>query len=220
MIRLCFAGLRPERHPRRRRPLPTLTSLVALFLLLAPTARALPITQPSDDALTITEPIVFDFEDGLQGWELNGVQRVQTQLLGAERAMFGDGFLSTGFDGPSLTLVTNLIKVGSISLEAFFLNGEAGDFTLMIEGSNFHIHRAFQVVQPGNPSVLAVALGNGRVISDFRILRRDITFPFPSDSDLVAFIDNITFHPVPEPGTLLLLAMSLAAFGASCLWGG
>ncbi len=28
---------------------------------------------------------------------------------------------------------------------------------------------------------------------------------------MVAFIDNITFHPVPEPGTLGLLAGSLAA---------
>ncbi len=26
-----------------------------------------------------------------------------------------------------------------------------------------------------------------------------------------AFIDNITFHPVPEPGTLGLLAVSLGA---------
>ncbi len=26
----------------------------------------------------------------------------------------------------------------------------------------------------------------------------------------VAFIDNITFHPVPEPGTLALLAFGLA----------
>ncbi len=37
-------------------------------------------------------PIVFDFEDGLQGWELSGsAQRVQTQVLGGEWAIFGDG---------------------------------------------------------------------------------------------------------------------------------
>ena len=32
---------------------------------------------------------------------------------------------------------------------------------------------------------------------------------------IVAFIDNITFHPVPEPGTLALLAVSLAVLGFS-----
>ena len=37
-------------------------------------------------------PIVFDFEDGLQGWELGGsAQRVQTQVLGGEWAIFGEG---------------------------------------------------------------------------------------------------------------------------------
>ena len=36
-------------------------------------------------------PIVFDFEDGLQGWELSGsAQRVQTQVLGGEWAIFID----------------------------------------------------------------------------------------------------------------------------------
>ncbi len=32
----------------------------------------------------------------------------------------------------------------------------------------------------------------------------------PEDS-LLAFIDNITFHPVPEPGTFGLLVFSLVA---------
>ncbi len=36
-------------------------------------------------------PIVFDFEDGLQGWELTGsAQRVQTQVLGGKWAIFGN----------------------------------------------------------------------------------------------------------------------------------
>ncbi len=39
-------------------------------------------------------PIVFDFEDGLQGWELHGAtQRVQTKVLGGEWAIFGDGIV-------------------------------------------------------------------------------------------------------------------------------
>ncbi len=38
-------------------------------------------------------PIVFDLEDGLQGWTFEGATRVQTQLLGGEWAIFGDGIL-------------------------------------------------------------------------------------------------------------------------------
>ena len=43
------------------------------------------------------EPIVFDFGGGLQGWELGGTaQRVRTQVLGGEWAIFGDGILEPG----------------------------------------------------------------------------------------------------------------------------
>lgn len=36
--------------------------------------------------------LVFDFEDGLQGWETSGsVTRVPTQVLGGSYAIFGDG---------------------------------------------------------------------------------------------------------------------------------
>ena len=54
-------------------------------------------------------PIVFDFEDGLQGWELHGsAQRVQTQVPGGEWAIFGDGFLEEGaFISIPLDLVTS-----------------------------------------------------------------------------------------------------------------
>ncbi len=38
-----------------------------------------------------------------------------------------------------------------------------------------------------------------------------------TDSRL-GFIDNVTFHPVPEPGTLGLLAVSLVALGMYRRW--
>lgn len=41
-------------------------------------------------------PVVFDFEDGLQGWAAEGsVQRVQTQVLGGEWAILADGLLAS-----------------------------------------------------------------------------------------------------------------------------
>ena len=42
-------------------------------------------------------PIVFDFEDGLQGWTLVlAAQRVQTQSLGGEWAIFLDRLVKGG----------------------------------------------------------------------------------------------------------------------------
>jgi hypothetical protein len=80
----------------------------------------------------ITEPIVFDFEDGLQGWG-GEATRVQTQLLGGEWAVFGDGFArecfgtngdpSCGF-GASIHLETDLTSIGSISVEQFLIDGD------------------------------------------------------------------------------------------------
>ncbi len=42
-------------------------------------------------------PIIFDFEDGLQGWELHGsAERVQMQGPGGEWAIFGDRLVKGG----------------------------------------------------------------------------------------------------------------------------
>ncbi len=55
------------------------TAISALIVLLG---LALPVQ-------AAPAPIVFDFEDGLQGWELHGgATRVQTQVLGGEWTIF------------------------------------------------------------------------------------------------------------------------------------
>ena len=41
-------------------------------------------------------PVVFDFEDGLQGWVPDGaVPRLQTQVLGGQWPILGDGLIPT-----------------------------------------------------------------------------------------------------------------------------
>ena len=66
----------------------------AVLALIALLSLALP-------AGAAPEPIVFDFEDGLQGWALHGsAQRVQTQVLGGEWAVALD---FTSFSGHSYT---------------------------------------------------------------------------------------------------------------------
>ncbi len=171
-------------------------------------------------------PIVFDFEDGLQGWELHGsAQRVQTQILGGEWAIFGDGIVSpvTGFQlidgvfvpsGTALSMRVDLTEIASISVEQFFIDGNE-DGLLFLQGIDL-IENIFlgtlgplDVIEPGNPSLRGVDVSaiNGVSIIGF-------AWGFVSESEppptMVAFIDNITFHPVPEPSSWLLLSLGIA----------
>lgn len=67
-------------------------------------------------------PIVFDFEDGLQVWELYGAAtRVQTHVLGGEWAIFGDGLLP---GEASISVEMDLTGIASISVKQFFADGE------------------------------------------------------------------------------------------------
>jgi hypothetical protein len=71
----------------------------------------------------LEEPIVFDFEDGLQGWELHGsAERIQTQLLGGDWAILGDGLVE---GGAAISTVMNLSDIVFISVDQFFV-GDVG----------------------------------------------------------------------------------------------
>ena len=72
----------------------------------------------------------------LQGWELHGAaQRVQTQALGGERAIFGDAFLEEGaFITIPLDLVTSPF---SIEFDVLVVDGSGGvtiGFTRLVIG--------------------------------------------------------------------------------------
>ncbi len=186
----------------------------ASLVLIALLGLALP-AQPATAA-----PIVFDFEDGLQGWTLGGsAQRVQTQILGGEWAIFGDSSLDpccggVGF-GTSISMQMDLTDIASISVEQFLVDGsEDGLLFLLgidlIENIFIGTLGTLDVIEPGNPSLRGVDVSaiNGVSIIGF-------AWGFVSESEppptMVAFIDNITFHPVPEPSSLALLAFGLVA---------
>ena len=174
--------------PRFRAP--AISALIALLGLALPVQAA-------------PAPIVFDFEDGLQGWELHGsAQRVQTQLLGGQWAIFGDG--------AAISIEMDLTDIASISLEQFFVDGNEDGLHLFVSipGTRLPVHIfGFDVIEPGNPSLRAVDVSGFGGARELGIL-----WGFDSGrGPIVAFIDNITFHPVPEPGTLALLAFGLAA---------
>jgi hypothetical protein len=156
-------------------------------------------------------PVVFDFEDGLQGWELHGAAtRVQTQLLGGEWAIFGDGLVE---GEASISMEMDLTDIASISVEQFFVDGDE-DGLLFLQGIDL-IENIFigtlsrlEVIKPGNPSLRAVdvstSTGVRKVGFVWGFVSESVTLP-----PIVGFIDNITFHPIPEPTTLVLLGIGL-----------
>ncbi len=165
-------------------------------------------------------PIVFDFEDGLQGWELHGsAQRVQTQVLGGEWAIFGE---TSGERRASIEAVIDLTHIAAISWTQLYTGTEDRTTFLGVsfDDSSSGLQVAPVVSLPGpdeNPgtrrsdvprSEEAPFIGPSRVRVFWLLFQRP-DLPGPS----VGLIDNVTFHPVPEPSTLALLAVSLAVFG-------
>ncbi len=109
----------------------------------------------------------------------------------------------------------DLTRISSISVQQFFIDGnEDGLFFLrgidLIENIIIGTLEALDVIEPGNPSLRGVDVSSTNGVS---IIGFAWGFEFESvpPQTIVAFIDNITFHPVPEPSSLALLAFGLAA---------
>ncbi len=164
-----------------------LTSTLLAFCIETPPAQAAPA------------PIVFDFEDGLHGGELSGTaQRVQTQLLGGEWAIFGDGFNPantklTLFTPLGFRIVDGFVLPWRVSFDLFTVEGEG-----KVEASLFFSHCTNAIPPSCGLAVLVEWSGIK-------------SFPPFGNGPIAAFIDNVTVYPVPEPSTLLLLAVCLAA---------
>ncbi len=189
-------------------------AMVSLLALVGSLSLALP-------AHAAPAPIVFDFEDGLQGWELGGsAQRVQTQILGGEWAIFGDGSLDpccieNDVDlGTSILIEMDLTGFMSITVEQFFVDGSedalflaAGD---RVQGVIMGVLIPFVAIEAGNPSLRVADVSSLAGVPLVAILWHNQD-PRGKTPSIAAFSDNITFHPVPEPTTLALLAGSLVA---------
>ncbi len=187
--------------------------MVVSKLLL--TIATIGLAQPTQAA---PAPIVFDFEDGLQGWELGGsAQRVQTQLLGGEWAILGD---SSGLQGR-----LSVVLLHGISAEIDFTNVAAISWTQLYTGEgqrptfitiNFIFSSGNFFTQPGstdNPGTARFKVPRDQFpLAELEAV--SIAWAFGS----VGFIDNITFHPVPEPSTFGLLAVVFSALLVARRW--
>lgn len=204
------------------------------MIALAPLALLLVLPLP---AYAAPAPIVFDFEDGLQGWELQGsAQRVQTEALGGEWAIFGDGLVLDTIDliedivirvsNTGMSLEVDLTDVASMSLEQFFAGdvAQGTDFVgvLLSLGviENIFIGISILAESPNpaaNPGVRTFDLGDLVGVHQLTIGWACQTCPpgFPDvppedPASALGFIDNITFHPVPESSSWLLLSLGIA----------
>ena len=164
-------------------------------------------------------PIVFDFEDGLQGWELHGASRHEVDVLGGRFAIFGVDF-------SSISIAIDLTDIREMTFDRLFTGDDPrsqNSFVAVLVGPV----GAFGTVLGAGESLLANE-NNPKPNPDTRKLDlgpfagpRRVTFLWnafscsPEDLDpcfginFPGYVDNITFHPVPEPGTLALLAVSL-----------
>ena len=184
-------------------------AFVAVFVLLSPERG-------------LATPMVFDFEDGEQGWLLfNGAKREETSVLGGSFAVFGADTATLSFERDltgieSLTLQqlwvspvqeqTNLVTVRVFGTDA---NGSAttrrdrDGVSLIADAANPFPNpdlRSFDI---------SGFVGAGSVLITWNelVCIPEDPCPFPN---FVGYVDNITFHPVPEPSSSFLSAMVLA----------
>ena len=146
---------------------------------------------------------------------------MQTQVLGGEWAIFGDGILDPCCDvienefdlGTHMFLTIDLTDIRSLTLEQSFIDGPgAGPWLVhtltIIENVFLLTADRFEKQSPGNPSLWTIDVSS-------QVGTREVIIAWghniADDPALIAaFIDNITFHPVPEPSTLALIALGLA----------
>ncbi len=177
-------------------------------------ARALTPTDPYVPDFS-DGPVVFDFEDGLQGWGTSGtIERANTDVLGGEWAVLGvDRGFSNGSFSSVLLLNIDFTNVSALSLEQFFEGSFDEDARLVVVAlDGFFWGLALSSTDPAaNPGLMTIDLAEVTGLRQMKLSwvcysRCDRNNPVPS----TGYIDNITLLPVPEPSIAALLLLALA----------
>ncbi len=169
-------------------------------------------------------PLIFDFESGLQGWTLGTVERMLGAPLGGDFAMFGEGSgdgapIGTG---PFMWIELNLSGYSSVTFSQFLVSPAdplINFVNLSIRpvpdpGGFFGLDPGFSQLATAedptpNPDLRFVDL------SAFEGLHR-VSFLWATVNltPYSGFVDDVTFHPVPEPSTAVLVSLGLAILAA------
>ncbi len=181
-----------------------------------------------------TGPVTFDFEDGLQGWTVDGgAERLETALLGGDWAIFGDGREARvqGIDLIEMIFVANLMfpklercidltHVSELQLDVFVTaptDAGRGDPTLFITYVLETIFvgdlRTFERTDPeANPGVLRADLSD--VDGDAHVTIAWASSLTSDPTTGASFVDDVTLLPAPEPGATLGTAAAMAVLAA------
>jgi hypothetical protein len=192
--------------------------------------RCLSITILAATTLALTRdasgtPLVFDFESDRQGWTLGTVQRVSGAPLGGDFAIFGEG--SEGEapidTGPFMWLELDLSGYSALTFSQFLVSPSdpiVNFVSLSIRpvpdpGGLFGFDPGVSLFATAedptpNPDLRSVDLSN------FAGLHR-VTFLWTTVNltPYSGFVDDVTFHPIPEPSTAVLLSLGLALLAAA-----
>lgn len=174
--------------------------------------------------------MVFDFEDGLQGWTPSGAaERTNTSILGGEWSILGDGVASGHTGSASIHAVIDLTNVSAVSVEQFFLGETAttSDFlTIRITPDNAHgtitaydpwgaYRQLFSGDSESDPSTRTIVFDpmfagplTVQIIWGWFCLFCD---PLTYAAELTGYLDNVTLHLVPEPSLMLLGSAAVVA---------
>jgi hypothetical protein len=210
------------------------SALLPIGLLLVPTATTAVPFVPDFSA----GPVVFDFEDGLQGWTASGsVERLATDALDGEWALFGNGLVLTGVNVGGIIIGTydnaisidiDLTGVGWLELDQLYLGDPATgtDFIGVLERFELipaiFIGKFVPLSGPdplANPGTRRLSLHGHTGVETLTLGWGCYVCPDPADlppdtSPLASgLIDSITLYSIPEPTTALLLACGLAGLG-------
>lgn len=198
---------------------------------------AMPVTAACPDGESVftpdfsNGPVVFDFEDGLQGWTVrDGAERIETDLLGGSFAVFGDGrdaevqgpiiggmiFLAS-LVSPALARCIDITHVSALQIDRFVTaeNAEGRrDPTLsvvgLVEGIFIGAVQPFESADPEvDPGLLRADLSDldGEFLVAIAWTSSDLADPTTGAS----FVDDVTLIPAPEPGSTPAYAGALAA---------
>lgn len=222
-----FVGLTSDKPPAQ------MLTMTARHYWMAPVAVAL-IAMAS--ARAGASPLIFDFEDGTtQGWSLN-----RRTTLVSDSAVNGT-YAVFGTDGANMAIVLDLTNIGYISIYRSYA-GDVSEFSHLFTIGEDALRRSLAnrfVEVSLNRDDETIRLGIGRAAAEDPDIRTydvpmltgtwvvvvswndfycQLDYGICAAETYPGYVDDITFHGIPEPRALGLSATALLCALARRRW--